>query len=183
MIITHKRLINHLPKYERTNTLIVDILKSVAIELDKLNLKSEVNYAELFIDTAIIALSIHERDLGIKKSLISTNQRRELIIAHYRATLEQTTDETIKNVAAAFSNGEVEINETETDGIYEIKFIGSIGIPNNMQGLMNTLDIIIPAHLDVIYTYLFNTWGDVSIKTWGELEMYTWDELLVKEMI
>lgn len=142
MIITHKRLINHLPKYERSNTLIVEILKSIAIEIDKLSIKSEVNYAELFIDTAIQALSIHERDLGISKSSINNKQRRELIIAHYRATLEQTTDETIKNVASAFSNGEVEINDTETDGVYEIKFIGSIGIPNNMQGLMNTLILL-----------------------------------------
>ena len=183
MMITHKRLINHLPRYERTNTLIVDILKSIAIEIDKLIVKSEMNYAELFIDTAIQALSIHERDLGISKSSINNKQRRELVIAHYRATLEQTTDETIKNVAAAFSNGQVEINETNTDGIYEIKFVGTIGIPDNMQGLMNTLDIIIPAHLDVIYTYLFNTWGDISIKTWGELEMYTWDELLNEDVI
>lgn len=183
MIITHKRLINHLPKYERTNILIVDILKSVAIELDKLNLKTEVNYAELFIDTAIKALSIHERDLGISKSLISIQQRRELIIAHYRATLEQTKDETIKNVASAFSNGEVKINPTSNEGVYEIKFVGTIGIPDNMQGLMNTLDIIIPAHLDVIYTYLFNVWGDISHKTWGELEVYTWEELSTKEVI
>lgn len=183
MMITHNRLINHLPKYERTNTLIVDILKSVAIELVKLDVKSEVNYAELFIDTSIKALSIHERDLGISKSLISNQQRRELIIAHYRATLEQTTDETIKNVAAAFSNGEVEINETADEGVYEIKFVGTIGIPDNMQGLINTLDIIIPAHLDVIYTYLFNVWGDISHKTWGELEVYTWEELSTKEVI
>ncbi|MGE6513381.1 putative phage tail protein [Lysinibacillus sphaericus] len=183
MILTHKRLINHLPKYERSNTLIVDILKSVAIELGKLDVKSEVNYTELFIDTAIKALLIHERDLGISKSLISNQQRRELIIAHYRATLEQTTDETIKNVASAFSNGDVEINETDNEGVYEIKFIGTIGIPDNMQGLMNTLDIIIPAHIDVIYTYLFNVWGDISHKTWGGLEIYTWEELSTKEVI
>lgn len=183
MKVTYTRLIKHLPKYERNNSLINEILKAVAIELDKLSIKEETNYSELFIDTAIKALTLHERDLGIKKSLISTQQRRELIIAHYRATLEQTTDETIKNVAAAFSNGEVEINKTVDEGVFEIKFVGTIGIPDNMQGLMNTLDIIIPAHLDVIYTYLYNVWGDISHKTWGELQSYTWEELSTKEVI
>lgn len=182
MNITHKRLIKHLPKYERTNELIKSILKAVAIDLDSLSTNTESSYAELFIDTAIKTLEFHERDLGIGKGNLNNRQRRELIMAHYRATLEQTTDETIKNVAAAFSNGEVEINPTEKDGIYEIKFVGTIGIPDNMQGLMNTLDIIIPAHLGVIYTYIFNTWNDIEYLTWDQASAYTWDQLLDEEL-
>ena len=183
MIITHKRLIQHLPKYERKNTLIAEILKSVAIELDKLTVKADENYAELFIDTAINALILHERDLGIEKSLLSNQQRRELVTAHYRATLEQTTDETIKNVASAFSNGEVEINKTDTEGLYEIKFIGTYGIPNNMEGLINTIDTIIPAHLGVIYSYIGNVWNTVEHLSWEQVKAYTWDELFEMESI
>jgi len=175
-------MIKHLPKYERTNKLIVEILRAIAIELDKLTMETEQNYSELFIDTAIRALSIHERDLGIQNSTLTNRQRRELIIAHYRATLEQTTDETIKNVASAFGNGEVEINPTVTDGVFEIKFVGSFGIPDNMQGLMDTLDVILPAHLGVIYTYIYNTWGDVSFMTWGSASVYTWEELLTEDV-
>lgn len=175
-------MIKHLPKYERTNKLIVEILRAIAIELDQLTVDTEQNYSELFIDTALRALSIHERDLGIQNSVLTDRQRRELIIAHYRATLEQTTDETIKNVAAAFSNGEVEINPTDTDGIFEIKFVGSIGIPDNMPGLMATLDVILPAHLGVVYTYIFNTWNDISHKTWNQLVSYTWDEISIEDV-
>ena len=83
---------------------------------------------------------------------------------------------------AAFSNGEVEINPTDVDGMFEIKFTGLVGIPDNMQGLMNTLDVILPAHLGVIYTYVFNIWNDISHKTWSELEAYTWDELLTEDV-
>lgn len=183
MIVTHQRLIKHLPIYERNSQIINEILKSTAIELDKLSLKTNENYAELFIDTAVKVLELHERDLGIERGSLTNVQRRELITAHYRATLEQTTDETIKNVASAFSNGEVEINPTTTAGVYEIKFVGTVGIPDNMQGLMDTIDIIIPAHLDVIYTYIYNTWDDISHFTWKQLEVYTWDELLEEELI
>ena len=181
-MITYTRMIKHLPKYERTNRLINEILRAIAIELDQITVNTEQNYSELFIDTAIRALSIHERDLGIQNTILTDKQRRELIMAHYRATLEQTTDETIKNVAAAFSNGEVEINPTDTDGLFEIKFVGSVGIPDNMQGLMNTLDVVLPAHLGVIYTYVYNTWGDISHLTWGQAASYTWDELLNEDV-
>ena len=182
MNITHSRMIKHLPKYEQSNKLIVEILRAIAIELNSLTLKTEQNYSELFIDTAVKALALHERDLNIDKGTLNNRQRRELITAHYRAVLEQTTDETIKNVVSAFANGEVEINPTETDGVFEIKFVGIIGIPDNMQGLMNTLDVILPAHLDVIYTYIYNTWNDISVKTWDELSVKTWDELLSEDV-
>lgn len=183
MNITYSRMIKHLPKYERSNALITEILRVIAIELNELNNKVDQSYSELFIDTAIRALELHERDLNIEKGTLTIQQRRELITANYRAILEQTTDETIKNVASAFSNGEVEINPTDTDGVFEIKFVSVIGIPDNMQGLMNTLDVILPAHLDVIYTYTYNTWDDLSVKTWDELSVYTWDELFSEDVI
>ncbi|AVK82463.1 hypothetical protein C3943_02320 [Lysinibacillus sp. B2A1] len=183
MIVTHKRLIKHLPRYERTSELINEILKVIAVELGKLSVKEEQNYDELFIDTAIKALALHERDLNIPKGALSNQQRRELIIAHYRATLEQTTDETIKNVAAAFSNGEVEIKPTDVDGVFEIKFVGTKGIPDNMPGLMNTIDIIIPAHLDIIYSFIGNVWDNLAPLTWNRVGTYTWDEIFEEELI
>lgn len=182
-MITHTRMIKHLPQYERKNKLISEILRAIAVELEQLTVDTEQNYAELFIDTAVKALSLHERDLAIQNAALTDRQRRELIMASYRATLEQTTDETIKNVASAFSNGEVEINPTDTDGVFEIKFVGSVGIPDNMPGLMATLDVVLPAHLDVIYTYVYNTWDDISQKTWDELATYTWGEIFEKDVI
>lgn len=176
-------MVKHLPAYERKNQLINEIIKATAIELNKLDIKTEENYAELFIDTAIKVLAIHERDLGIEKGALTDIQRRELITARYRVMLEQTTEETIKNVASAFSNGEVEINSTDTPGVYEIKFVGTIGIPDNMEGLISTLDIVIPAHLDVIYTYVYNTWDDIGNLTWNELETYTWNQVFEEEVV
>lgn len=175
--VRYKRMIKHLPTYERNNTLINEIVKSIAVTLDEVKISNEKSYAELFIDTAERALTLHERDLNIPKDILSLQQRRELIMASYRATLDQTTEETIKSVASAFSNGEVEITETDVEGVYEIEFVGTIGIPDNMQGLMNTIDIIIPAHLDVIYMYTFNTHLDLSRFTHAQLANYTHKQL------
>lgn len=180
----NERLIKQLPDYEKKSQLINQILFVAGKELEELELKNNQNNEELFIDTAIKALQIHAKDLGITLgSVLSAQQQRELITAHYRASFEQTTEETIKSVASAFSNGEVEINDTDTPGIYEIKFVGTVGIPNNMAGLKQTISTTVPAHLMFIYTYIFNTWSDLESFTWGQIETYTWDELLAEELI
>lgn len=104
----YDNLIKSLPDYERKSKLINEILYATAVELQKLDGQSEQNYNEIFVDTAIEAIQIHAKDLGIVVgSNFTLKQQRELITAHYRASFEQTTEETIKNVASAFSNGEV----------------------------------------------------------------------------
>lgn len=173
-----RRLIKQLPDYERKSKLINEILYVASLQLSQLEQQNEQNEDELFIDTAVKALQIHAKDLGITiGSSLSLRQQRELITAHYRASFEQTTEETIQSIASAFSNGEVEINETETPGIYEIKFVGSIGIPDNMEGLQATIATTVPAHLMFIYTYVFNTHQDLSLFTHAQLAAYTHQQL------
>ncbi|MEG0259176.1 MAG: putative phage tail protein [Lysinibacillus sp.] len=168
------QLIKSIPLYERKSALINSIFYAAAKQLETLNTDNMGNYDELFIDTAVKALQIHAKDLGIALgSGLSLKQQRELITAHYRASFEQTTEETIKNVAAAFSNGEVEINTTDTAGVFEIKFIGNRGVPNNMEGLKQTIATIVPAHLAFIYTYVLNTYQDLSLFTHEQLAAYT----------
>lgn len=171
-------MIEYLPLYERKSNVFNEILKSYDRELRNNEQSLEVVNRNLFLDTAIEYLNIYERDLGINinKSL-TYDQRREQISSRYRASLDQTTEETIKNVANAYSNGEVEVSRTDTPGLYEIKFVGTRGIPNNLDGLKKALDIIIPAHLGVTYTFTFNTWEFLNKKTWGEASVNTWSDL------
>lgn len=174
----YQQLIKSLPDYERKSKLINEILRASAIELQDLDIQNSQNYNELFIDTAVKALQIHAKDLGITLgSNLSLRQQRELITAHYRASFEQTTKETIKNIASAFSNGEVDINETDEDGVFEIKFVGTRGIPDNMEGLQATIAYTVPAHLIFVYTYVYNTHKDLSQFTHAQLGAYTHQEL------
>lgn len=171
-------LIKSLPNYERKSLLINEIIRVSAEELSNLEIQNNHNNEELFIDTAVKALQIHAKDLGIKLgSNLSVRQQRELITAHYRASLEQTTEETIKNIASAFSNGEVEINNTDEDGVFEIKFIGSRGIPDNLEGLKEVITYTVPAHLMFIYTYVYNTHQDLARFTHAQLSTYTHQQL------
>ncbi|MFM9535686.1 putative phage tail protein [Lysinibacillus sp. IITD104] len=173
-------MIKYLPLYERKSNIFRTILTADDRELRNAEQQLEIVNRNIFIDTAIEALPIYERDLGIKpNSTLRYDQRREQIIARNIAAFGQTTKDTIKLVAAAFSNGEVEVNSTETPGVYEIKFVGAKGIPNNMDGLKESIDIVAPAHLQFDYTYTFNAWEFLSNKTWGDVSNITWDQLQI----
>ena len=168
----------HLPKYERTSSVMREILKASDRELRNTEQKLEIVERNIFISKAIEMLQVYERDIGIENSaMLNYQQRREQIIARNIAAFGQTTEETIKAVAAAFSNGEVDVKKTDVPGIYEIKFIGTKGIPNNISGLKKSVDIIAPGHLQFDYTFTFNTWGMVANKTWDEVSGMTWNEL------
>lgn len=176
-------MMEYLPWYERKSTVFDEILNAYDKEFRRVEQDMEVVERNLFLDTAIEMLHIHERDLGIQtRKDLQYDQRREQIFSRYRASFDQTTEETIKNVASAYGNGEVEINPTDVEGVYEIKFVGK-GIPNNLDGLSKALDIIIPAHLGYKYRFTFNTWGIVRDKTWGEVNTMTLDELRTWEEV
>lgn len=173
-------MIKYLPLYERKSEVFHEILDSYDREFRNTEQMLEVVNRNIFLDSAIETLPIYERDLGIKTvKTLRYDQRREQISSRNRASFSQTTEETIKLVSSAYSNGEVEINKTSVKGVYEIKFVGSKGIPDNIDGLRQALDIIIPAHLGVTYTFSFNPWDFVSDKTWGEVANMTWNDLRI----
>lgn len=171
-------MLNYLPTYEQGSRAFNQILDAYDKEFRRLEQDTEIVNRNMFLDTAIEKLYIYERDLGIESiNDLDYRQRREQIISRNRASFEQTTEETIKNVAKSYSNGDVEVNETYVVGMYEIKFVGSLGIPDNLDGLKKALDIIIPAHLGLSYTFTFNTWGMVSGLTWLDASDETWQSL------
>lgn len=166
-----KQLIKNLPTYERKSLLINEIMNAAAIQFSDLDKEQSNNENELFIDTAVKALQIHARDLGVSiGSALSIEQQRELITAYYRAAFEQTNEETIKNIASSFSGGSVEINPTTTDGVFEIKFVDILGTPDNIEGLKSALDIIFPAHLEFIFAYSYLLIRDVSKMSLNDIE-------------
>lgn len=173
-------MIKYLPLYERKSGVFNEVLTSYDREFRNNEQRLSVTERNLFIDTAIESLPISERDLGIETMpSLRYDQRREQISSRYRAAFDQTTEETIKSVASAYSNGEVDVNKTDTVGVYEIRFVGIRGVPNNMDGLKKALDIIIPAHLGLTYVFTFAPWEDLKNQTWGSVANKTWNDLRI----
>jgi len=74
-----------------------------------------------------------------------------------------------------FRNLRVSLNNVQTEYFFEIKFIGTRGIPANMVGLKSILEEIKPAHLGINYVFTFATWGEVKKRRWGDIKKLTWD--------
>ena len=60
---------------------------------------------------------------------------------------------------------------------FEIKFIGSIGIPAGFEEMDKTIEKIKPCHLGHRYTFTYNNHGNLSNFTHEELSKYTHEEL------
>jgi len=173
-------MLKYLPLYERKSLIFNEVLDAYDREFRNVEQRLEITKRNIFLDTAIESLPIFERDLGIKTmKTLRYDQRREQISSRYIASFDQTTEDTIKSVAKAYSNGEVEVNVTEIDGVFEIKFVGAKGIPDNIEGLQQAIDIIVPAHFEFAYTYTFNPWDFISDKTWGGISNMTWNDLRI----
>lgn len=173
-------MLEYLPWYERKSVVFNEILNTYGKEFRRVEQDLDVLVRNMFLDTAIESLDIFERDLGIQtKKDLQYDQRREQISSRNIASFDQTQEDTIKAVAQAYSNGEVEVNPTDIDGMYEIKFVGAKGVPNNIEGLKQALDIVIPAHLGLTYTFTYNPWEFVSSMTWGDCLDKTWNDLRI----
>lgn len=135
------------------------------------------------IDTATWGLIYWEDAYGIETNLsLSYEQRREIVKAKRRGQ-GTTSIQMIKQVAEAFSGGEVNIIEHEDDYYFTVKFVGVRGIPRNMEAFKDMLDDIKPAHLGYVFEYTYTVWNVLEEKnlTWNSSKTKTWNELKVYE--
>ena len=117
---------------------------------------------QLCVNTATWGLQYWEKMLGIP-----VEQGKDL---EYRRSL-------IESVAESFSNGDVAVTEYPAQYRLEIKFVGTIGIPPNMDDLTASLREIVPAHLQWDYVLIYNTWNMTKLHTWNELKARTWAQV------
>lgn len=135
------------------------------------------------VDTATWGLTIWEKIYGIETDLsLSYEERREIVKAKIRGR-GTTTIVMIKNTAEAFSGGEVEIIEHNTDSYFVVKFVGTKGVPSNMSAFCNMLNEIKPAHLNYEFEYTYNILNDLLPFSINDLTKYTLDELLNTKLV
>ena len=132
---------------------------------------------QYFVLTATWGLEYWEKELGITADATQSYlRRREVLLAKLRGA-GATTKAMIKSVAAAFSGGDVEVTEYPRESRFEVKFIGVMGVPPNMPGLMTSLEEIKPAHLTYSFSYTYTLWDGLNEDslTWDSVKAYTWD--------
>lgn len=174
-------LIDYLPQFYHDVIQMNELQKILGYDVGNIKYASDDVKNQCLIATATWGLNRWEKVFGIDVDMSrSYEHRREVILAKLRGS-GTTTKEMIKNVAMAFSGGEVAIQEFTEESRFLVQFIGIKGIPPNMAGLTKALEEIKPAHLAYSFKYTYTTWENVKRILWNKAEEYTWAEIKIYE--
>ena len=173
------RLIEILPDYYDNNETMQELQEILSQRSDDLErgLLNAVEQVFWVKATGEGLLPRYEKIFGIVPDDIGSDKYRRERIAAKVSGIGTTTKAMIKDVSSRYSNGEVEITEDNANSRFVIRFVGTLGIPGNMEGLKKTIEEIKPAHLGVSYVYVYNTWKDAGRLTWGQAAKYTWKQI------
>lgn len=158
--------------YENNETM--KLLQSIlSIETENLETALTQTIDNCYVGTASGSLERLERMLGIIPDAEKSDRyRRERIKAKISGA-GTTTASLIQSIAESYTNAEVELIEDFPRYIVTIRFVGTSGIPGNMDDIKASIEEAIPAHLQILYEYIFNTYGSVGTFTHAELAAYT----------
>lgn len=169
-----RKLIARYPDFYAGSAEFVDIQQALEPEVLALWERRDSVLDQLCVDTAAWGLPYWEQTLGIPvEAAKDLGFRRSRVKSKLRGA-GVTTVAMIQNVAESFSNGQVAVEEFPRQFRLEIKFVGTIGVPPNMDDLTEALREIMPAHLRWDYIIVYNTWAAVGRHTWGSLAARTW---------
>lgn len=176
-------LMRYLPMYYESDkgTMYYLQQKGIAPELGKIEYSIEELLAQCFIDTATWGLEYWEYELGLQTDPSKPYERRREIIKAKLRGAGTTTKQMIKNVAEAFSGGEVTVEEEPEQARFILRFVGTVGIPPNMAGLTKAIEDIKPAHLAYEYAFTWSWWDNLTDKnlTWDEASTHSWDDIKI----
>ncbi|QNB48517.1 DUF2313 domain-containing protein [Thermanaerosceptrum fracticalcis] len=173
----------YLPNYYRISKVMQNITSAESAEIELFKTKLVQLLDQFFVDTATYTLEDWERELGIPVDNSKSDAYRRSVIKSKLRGSGTITVNLIKNVAESYSNGEVEVIEDNPNYHFVIKFVGTIGIPPNMDDLEKAIEDIKPAHLGYIFEYTYNTYNYLSQFTHDHLALYTYSALREEEVI
>lgn len=168
------RLNELLPDYYDQNVTMQTLQNILSRVSDDLDTQLSKTISECFVTTASELLGRYEQLYGLEVSTSMSDQYRKERIVAKLSGVGTTTKQMIEETARNYSNGEVEVVEDPGHYRFAIRFVGTLGVPGNMEGLKLTIEEIKPAHLAVTYEYMYNTWHDVSPIKWGQASALTW---------
>lgn len=177
------QLMKYLPGYYRTSKVMTNITNAADTELQlfKTNLTNTLN--QFFVDLADKSLDRWEQELGIPINNSKPDEYRKAVIKSKLRGQGTITVNLIKNVSESYSNGEVEVIEDSPNYSFTIKFVGTRGIPPNLDDLKSAIEDIKPAHLLVQYEFTYTVWNEVKGITWDDVKTGTWDDLKTRKVI
>ena len=161
-------ILNMLPRLYRKDKWLNDLFNAVGLSVDRIEQDTENALNELFGDTATYALPMYERELLLNGEGKTLEDRRAAVIAGWQRGGKVDIYQ-IQAAANAWRNGETVVDFK--NGKIVVTFVGAFGVPDDMQGLMDAIGIIKPAHLIVEYIFKYLLIKDIhEVMTLSEME-------------
>ena len=158
--------IYHLPWYDKENITFIDMARVIELSYRFLEKQLEVVERNLFIDTAIEALPIFQRDLGLQiSSEVPLEQRRKIIQGYLHYLHEQTTEVVVLELMRSYVNEHdaVDIKKTDEQDVYEVTLVYRNTTVHNEGDLIDTLEKVLPSHLAFTFRLLIEI--DLALET------------------
>ena len=171
---------NNLPVYYRKSKVMNELFRSIESEYARLENEVKLTENQFFVILADKNIQSHEQDVGVSPDdTADFETRRGRVLSKLRGT-GTVTKTMMKNVAASFVNGDIEITEYPSRYMFSVAFTSKQGIPYNLQDIKDMIEEIKPAHLAVEYIFTYRLWEDVKndLQNWTMVKPYTWEELL-----
>ena len=169
-----------LPAYYRRSKVMNALFRSIESEYERLRNEVTLTENQFFVILADKNIQNHEQDVGvIPDEAADLETRRGRVLSKLRGT-GTVTKTMMKNVAASFVNGDIEITEYPSRYMFSVAFTSKQGVPYNLQDIKDMIEEIKPAHLAVEYIFTYRLWEDVKndLQNWTMVKPYTWEELL-----
>ena len=157
-----------------------ELFRSIESEYARLENEVKLTENQFFVILAGKNIQNHEQDVGvITDEAADLETRRGRVLSKLRGT-GTVTKTMMKNVAASFVNGDIEITEYPSRYMFSVAFTSKQGVPYNLQDIKDMIEEIKPAHLAVEYIFTYRLWEDVKndLQNWTMVKPYTWEELL-----
>lgn len=151
------KLIDFLPEYYIGNKSMEELQSILLKKINYLDKSKQKIIDEVYIITSSELLERYENIYGITPDANQANEFRIEKIKAKIASVGTTTKEMIKNVSKSYSNGDVEVIEDNSSYRFKVKFVGTLGVPKNIEALKDTIEEIKPAHLAIEFVYIYNT--------------------------
>lgn len=168
-------MLKRLQPYQRKSSVYKAIFDSEAGQFDSREAGVTDLQKQMSVDTATWALSIYESELDIPiDTSKSYEERRSVIKSKMRGT-GKVDSALIELVVESWTNGEVEVSFSNST--ITIAFTSTVGIPPNMTDVEIAIEEIKPAHLAVLYVFLFNRYEQLQGYAHDQLATRTHEQL------
>lgn len=174
------KVINFINKIFRNDDISKHIAKISQTALENIEIKITDIKSNIFLDTSTWGMNIFEKDLNIEYVEDKTTDERKAIISAKWRGAGKLTLELIQDTVKAYTTNVVSVR---FNGTIIIDFSDKIGVPNDVDSLMKSVEDIKPAHLGVDYIFRYRTWGDLQPFTWKAIDKYSWKNVKEKETL